>query len=128
MAGQVIFVSGGNRGVGFQLVKRYASIKENTVIATTRNIENSPELSTLAKESGNIKVVTVDVGSQESIDALEKELPKVIASGIDIFISNAAIAETYATILDTPRSEYDRHYKINVLGSIFLSKILYHTY
>lgn len=120
-----VFVTGGNRGIGFELVKQYASVEGNTVFTTSIDVELSVELNKLAKELGNIKVFILDVNTQDNIDALEKELPEFLNDGIDIFIANAGIGNSFYPILKAPRKVYEDHYNINVLGTIGVTKIIY---
>lgn len=120
-----IFISGGSRGIGFQLVKQYASIEGNHVITTTRSIPKSAELTRLAEELGDITVLELEASSEESISALEEALPNTISDGIDLFIANAAICDAFYTILDAPRKVYEDHYNVNVLATIAVTKILY---
>lgn len=44
---------------------------------------------------------------------------------IDVFISNAAIADSYKTVLEADEELWTSHWKTNVLGSIFLYQAFY---
>ncbi len=125
MSGKVYFISGGNRGIGFEFVKQLSSTPENTIIASARDISKATELQKLADAQGNIKIVTLDVADQTSIDALGAQLKPIAKDGIDVMISNAGIAQTAAFAPETKRETYEIHYRTNALGPIFLTKALY---
>ena len=125
MTGKVYFISGGNRGVGYEFVKQLSSNPENTVLASARDVSKATELQKLADTQGNVKIVTLDVGDKASIDALDSQVKSVAKDGIDVMISNAGIAESLALAIDTSQQVYEKHYRINTLGPIFLTKVLY---
>lgn len=125
MSGKVYFISGGNRGIGYEFVKQLSSNPENTIIASTRDASNSPELQKLADSNANVKIVKLDVSDSESIEGLDQQLKTIAKDGIDILISNAGIAKSFYPAIETERSVYEDHYRTNVLGPIYLTKALY---
>lgn len=125
MSGKVYFVSGGNRGIGFQFVKQLSSSSENTVIASARDPAKAAELQALADAQKNVKIVKLDVSDKASIDALDAQLKDVAKDGIDVLISNAGIAQSIAPAIECEQEVYEHHYRTNTLGPIFLTKALY---
>lgn len=120
----VYFITGGNRGIGFNLVKQLSERKDNVVITTARKPEDATELNNLIKANSNVHVVKLDVTSKQSnLDAVE-EVEKLV-EGIDVFISNAAVSDSYKTVLETDEDVWTSHWKTNVLGSIFLYQAFY---
>lgn len=124
MSGKVYFLTGSSRGIGLELAKQLANDKSNTVIATARNLSRATELTKLAEESTNVKLITLDVSSEESISKLDSHLESIAENGIDAFISNAAIAETYQQSLTIDRQKWIDHYITNVVGPIEIIKVL----
>ncbi|CCH42564.1 3-oxoacyl-[acyl-carrier-protein] reductase [Wickerhamomyces ciferrii] len=122
--GKVYFLTGSNRGIGLETLKILSSDSTNTVIGTARDLSNAKELAQLAQERDNIKIVELDVSSQESINQLNSQLESVAPEGIDTFISNAAIAQTHQPALSVERDVYLKHYITNVVGPIELTKVL----
>lgn len=120
----VYFITGGNRGIGFNLVKKISERENTVVITTARNPKDATELNQLTKVNSNVHVVKLDITSKQSnLDAAE-EVAKLVR-GIDVFISNAAIADSYKTVLDTDEEVWTNHWKTNVLGPIFLYQAFY---
>ncbi|KAK6456173.1 uncharacterized protein RJT20DRAFT_127990 [Scheffersomyces xylosifermentans] len=122
-SGLTYFVTGGNRGLGFAIVKQLAAANHK-VIATTRDVAKSVELQKLADSNSNIHIVKLDLSSIESIEALDAQISK-ITDGVDIFISNAAISDSYYKVTDAPRDVWVNHYLTNALGPILVFQTLY---
>ncbi|SCV01053.1 LAMI_0G09054g1_1 [Lachancea mirantina] len=124
MTKQTVFISGGNRGIGFSLVKAFAQEADTTVFTTARNPDSATELQKLSKSSGNIHIVKLDVNSEESIQAAEAAIA-AITKEIDIFISNSGIADFDGYALNTKRPNWIKHYTTNTLGPILLFQALF---
>ena len=80
-----ILITGANRGIGFELTKRYAEAG-NDVIACCRDPKKADELQTLAQSTGKIRVCGVSVADGESVAALKAEIGD---QPIDLLINNA---------------------------------------
>lgn len=86
-----LFITGSNRGIGFELVKQYAE-QGWRVIATARNPESAHELNAIAKANPNVVVEQLDVTDFDRVDELAlkyKDRP------IDVLINNAGILGKY---------------------------------
>ena len=125
MSATTYFVSGGNRGIGFEFVAQLATRANSRVIATAREPEKAIELQALKKKLGNIEIVKLDVASESSLEALKKELPTLAPEGIDVFISNAGIGSGFGTVLNTTRKIVQDHLNTNFLGGLFLFQAVY---
>ncbi len=82
-----ILITGANRGIGLELATRYAA-RGDTVIATARDPSGATALAALAKESGRVEVLPLDVADEASITALGKALA---GRSVDVLINNAGI-------------------------------------
>ena len=81
-----VFVTGANRGLGFEHVKQYAE-KDWEVIACSRNPEKSKDLLELSKKfPENIMIERLDVSNFEAVSDLSQ---KYSNKPIDILINNA---------------------------------------
>ncbi|CCH43236.1 3-oxoacyl-[acyl-carrier-protein] reductase [Wickerhamomyces ciferrii] len=125
MSGKVYFISGANRGIGYEFAKQLSSIPSNTVIATARDPASATDLQELANSNPKVHIVKLDVSDESSFDQLDDQLKDIAANGIDILISNAGVAQSYKTLLETPKEKFIHHYNVNALGPIFLVKALY---
>lgn len=119
---KVYYITGGNRGIGFEFVKAYKN--EGTVIATTRNPETSTELSALAKEFPNIHVIKLDVTSQSDNLRAAEEVGKIVDK-VDVFIANAGVAESYIPITKVTEDDLHKHFDTNLFGAIYSFQAIY---
>ncbi|ABN67415.1 Predicted short chain-type dehydrogenase [Scheffersomyces stipitis CBS 6054] len=123
MSSLTYFVTGGNRGIGFELVKQAADAGHK-VIATARDVAKATELQKLADSNKNVKIVTLDVADVKSIEALDAQLAAV-TDGIDVAILNAGISDAYYKVVDAPRQVWIDHYLVNSLGPVLVFQKLY---
>uniref|UniRef100_A0A914IE85 Uncharacterized protein n=1 Tax=Globodera rostochiensis TaxID=31243 RepID=A0A914IE85_GLORO len=91
--GANVFLTGANRGIGLGL-----------------------ELKELAKCNKALKLVKIDVSSDESI----QNAVKVLGSddGLNTLINNAGILEKGGTLKAPDRAVYLRHFNVNVVGTV----------
>lgn len=128
-AKKTYFITGGNRGIGFNLVKILSASKDNTVITSIRGpilLPKNAQLKQLKKERDNIHVVQLDLTNEDSINKIADEVKNTPSfEGIDVFISNSAISDAYFEVLRAPKDVWLDHYTTNVLGPIFTFQRLY---
>ncbi|KAM9855030.1 C-signal [Aulostomus maculatus] len=89
-----VLVTGASRGLGLQIVESLAGggFSPGRIIAATRNPETAPKLLELAEKHPNIHIVTMDVVSQESIEASVNEVHLLVREeGLNCLINNAGI-------------------------------------
>jgi NAD(P)-dependent dehydrogenase (short-subunit alcohol dehydrogenase family) len=86
--GRVALVSGGNRGIGLEIVRQLAE-RDITVILGSRN-EKGGE-SAAEGLSGNVVVRPLDVADEESVDRLVTSIEDEFGR-LDILVNNAGIA------------------------------------
>ncbi|SCU88984.1 LANO_0D03620g1_1 [Lachancea nothofagi CBS 11611] len=118
------FISGGNRGIGFSLVKEMSGHSSNTVVATARDINKATELKKWSEAHSNVKIVQLDVSSAESVKRAAAEAARILPDGLDVLISNAGIANPYNSTLESPDESFIEHFNVNTLGPIRLIRAL----
>lgn len=125
MSGKVYFISGANRGIGFQLTKQLSEDPSNTVIGSARDISKANELQALVDSNKNVHIVSLDVSDLSSIEKLDSQLKDIAKDGIDVLFSNAGISRSTKPAIKTDIEVYESHLKTNTLGPIFLTRALY---
>ncbi|WP_121612617.1 SDR family NAD(P)-dependent oxidoreductase [Mesobacillus foraminis] len=87
---KVALVTGGNRGIGYELVKQLA-MKNFKVILSSRNTETGHKAAQNLKESNlDVSHVVMDVDNQESIHQAAVEINKKYGR-LDALINNAGV-------------------------------------
>ncbi|KAK6200170.1 uncharacterized protein RJT21DRAFT_41594 [Scheffersomyces amazonensis] len=126
MTGQTYFVTGTNRGIGFEITKYYSNLsKDNKIIATARDPSKADKLKELAAKNGNVEIITLETTSDKSIGLIDSELAKIGVDGIDVYVANAAISDSYINVIDCPKEVWLDHYTVNSLAPILVLQKLY---
>jgi galactitol 2-dehydrogenase len=114
LEGKVAVVTGGARGIGAAICRRYAD--EGACVAVADILDG--EAAALAREIGRAAFgAQLDVTSRASIDGMV-ETVVAQAGGIDILVNNAAIFDM-APLLEITEASYDKQFAVNVKGLLF---------
>ncbi|MER7211773.1 SDR family NAD(P)-dependent oxidoreductase [Streptosporangium sp. NPDC020072] len=108
-------VTGASSGIGEATARRLAAEGFDVVAAARRR----DRLDKLAAEVPGVRAVTLDVTSQESVDALAASLERC-----DVLVNNAGGAIGLETVANGDVADWQRMYDTNVLGSLRLTKAL----
>jgi acetoin reductase-like protein len=112
--GKVALITGGARGIGLAIARRYADEGARVVIADL----SEGAARQAAEEVGHgAMALGVDVTRQDSIEAMVAA--SVAAAGrIDILVNNAGVFDL-APIMEITRESYRRVFAVNVEGLLF---------
>lgn len=105
--GKTIVITGGERGLGLELAKKYLLDKQNLVYSLDLKKESEQE---------NKKFMKTDITNEAQVVKALKKIDK-----IDILIHNAGImirGETFDTISD----DFDKIFSVNVKGAWIVTK------
>ncbi|TMR08783.1 SDR family NAD(P)-dependent oxidoreductase [Nonomuraea turkmeniaca] len=108
-------VTGASSGIGEATARRLAA-EGYEVVAGARRRER---LDKLAADEPLIRAVTLDVTSQESVDALAASLDRC-----DVLVNNAGGALGLEPVADGRVEDWQRMYDVNVLGSLRMTQAL----
>lgn len=108
-------VTGASSGIGEATARRLAAEGYDVVAAARRR----ERLDKLAAEVPSITPVTLDVTSQESVDALAASL-----SRCDVLVNNAGGAVGLEPVSGALVEDWQQMYDINVLGSLRMTQAL----
>jgi len=119
---KIAAVTGGNRGIGFQICRDIAN-KDLKVLLTARNSEQGAESAKILQEEGlDVTFYELDVSSAESIDNFVTRVTKEF-SRIDVLVNNAAIIpDARSSGLSVEIQELQVSLETNVYGIIQLSQ------
>lgn len=108
-------VTGASSGIGEATARRLAAEGYEVVAGARRK----DRLDKLAEEVGGITPVTLDVTSQESVDALAAALERC-----DVLVNNAGGALGTESVAEGRVEDWQRMYDTNVLGSLRVTQAL----
>ena len=87
--GQIIIITGGNRGMGYEYVKQYSENKFNKIIVTCRNPSKAHSLNLLASGNSQIHIIQCENTCDKSVSSFAEQFKKLGFTYFDLFISNA---------------------------------------
>ncbi|MEO3875420.1 SDR family NAD(P)-dependent oxidoreductase [Nonomuraea sp. B12E4] len=108
-------VTGASSGIGEATARRLAAEGYDVVAGARRR----DRLDELASEVPSIRPVTLDVTSQESVDALAGSLERC-----DVLVNNAGGALGLESVAEARPEDWQQMYDTNVLGSLRVSQAL----
>ena len=118
-----ILIIGANRGIGLGLVKEILSKnKVANIFATYRDKNKSTELIDLSKKYQNLKLLTLEINNQGSINNLKNELKDV---KVDYLIINSGILIDRSSSIESVEDyELKETFAINTIGPIMVLQSL----
>ena len=119
-----IFITGGNRGIGLEIVKQLLSLPNppEYIFATCRSLESASELNSLSEGNNNLHVVQLDVNDFEGFNQVVSEVErKLEGRGLDLLLNNAGIMDR-STLNEVTAERMIDVYKTNTVAPLMLAK------
>ena len=115
--GKWALVTGASRGVGQQIALGLAELGVNLVLHSS-NKDNQSSTRSLLKDSG-VQVHSVEglLDNPAAINAFIQEAES-LSDGIDILYNNAATMTAETPLFETPQSDYEKSFQINLYAVI----------
>ena len=117
ISGKWSLITGASRGIGQQIASGLAQRGVNLVLHSTSKANQSNTLQVL--DEFDIQVYSVEglLDDPESINAFIEEA-EMVSGGIDILYNNAALMTPETPLFQTPQSDYERSFQINLFSMI----------
>jgi len=115
--GKSALITGAARGIGAVFAKAY--VCEGATVAIG-DIDHARAATTAAEIGKGAYAVPLDVTDEVSIDAAVAEVAAT-AGGLDILVNNAAVFDL-APLVEITRESFDRLFRINVAGTLFMMR------
>ncbi|CAG7930577.1 unnamed protein product [Penicillium olsonii] len=124
LTGQVIIVTGGNAGLGFETIRQLSHHNPDTIYLAARSRPKAEEAIADLKEKNpkytNIRFLELDLASFKSVEAAAAEFLSQ-QSRLDILINNAGIMMTPEGLT---KDGYEIQFGTNVLGPALFTQLL----
>lgn len=116
LVGKKIIVTGGGRGLGFAMAKKFKEEGAEVLIAG-RNEDNLKK----SAEKINCKFLMLDVQDVASFKSFLEKADELLG-GINCLVNNAGISLHELTFLDVSEEQYDSQFETNLKGAFFLTQ------
>jgi 3-oxoacyl-[acyl-carrier protein] reductase len=116
LAGKVIIVTGGNRGIGAAASIALGAAGA-TVIVTARDGAKAAEVAReISGQGGRAQSAELDVSGFAAVETLVGETIRALGR-VDALINNAGVIEPIATVAESDPAEWARNIQINLTGA-----------
>jgi NAD(P)-dependent dehydrogenase (short-subunit alcohol dehydrogenase family) len=116
---KVAIVTGGARGIGFAIARRFAADGARVVLADIDEDRGSRAVEEIGAE-GSVRFVRCDVGDRADVDNLVSSAVGALGS-VDILINNAGIVHA-ADFLELDEKDFDRVLRVNLKGAFLVGQ------
>ena len=122
LKGEVVVVTGGGRGIGFEAARSLVWLGANVVIAEIDEKNGKAAEEKINKEFGAGKTffVKTDIGNEKDIEKLSEVALKKF-SKVDVVLNNATVFPMGA-VKDTSVELWDFSYRVNLRGPVSLAR------
>ena len=123
MTGKVVLVTGGSRGLGYEMVKAFAACGAD-VIVSSRKLEPCEQVAEEVRAMGRRALpVACHVGQWDAIPALVEAGYDAFGK-VDVLVNNAGIAPTAPRSSDVTEDLFDKTVGVNFKGPFRLSALI----
>jgi NAD(P)-dependent dehydrogenase (short-subunit alcohol dehydrogenase family) len=123
LSGKVALVTGGSRGLGYQMVKAFAANGAD-VFVTSRKIEACEKVAAEVRALGReAATYACNVANWSELEGLVEAAYKAFGK-VDILVNNAGSSPLAPSSLETPESLFDRIVSLNFKGPFRLMSLV----
>ena len=124
---KVALITGASRGIGKEIAITYSKVGARLIICSRKKEEIDGAAERIREAGGDVLAVTANVSVAEDREKLIK-LAMDWAGKIDILVNNAGANPFFGPMADISDSAWDKVFNVNLKGSFFLSKLVYHAW
>jgi len=123
MTGKVVLVTGGSRGLGYEMAKAFAHQGADLIIAS-RKLETCEEVASEIRAMGRRALaIGAHVGQWDALPALVEQAYDEFGK-VDVLVNNAGIAPTTPRSIDMSEELFDKTVGVNFKGPFRLSALV----
>jgi NAD(P)-dependent dehydrogenase (short-subunit alcohol dehydrogenase family) len=117
MATTTALVTGANKGLGRETVRRLAALGWDVFLAARDTERGSAAAVELAEEGLDVRFVPLDVTSDESVEAAA-DMVKTEVGRLDVLVNNAGVGAPATPPADTRAATLREVFEVNVFGHV----------
>ena len=121
---RLILVTGGNRGIGFHIIKRLlddpTSSRKTTILLGSRDIKRGQDALVQLGSPSNVHLLSLDMSSRESIVQAVDEIQQKYNNHLSVIINNAAVLDKEVTIENARQTFATNYYGIKLLNEMLM--------
>src|SRR5215210_5708142 len=121
LAGKVALVTGGGRGIGKAITRRFAEAGADVVIAS-RKLENLQAAAEFADLPGKVVPIACHVGRLDQLEALVRETESRLGP-VDVLVNNSATNVGQGPALAVTDEMLDKMVEVNVKSALRLVRL-----
>jgi 3-oxoacyl-[acyl-carrier protein] reductase len=115
LAGRVAIVTGGGRGIGRAIVKRFAQAGAKVVVAEVNRETGEATVNDVRAAGGIAHFVQTDTGDRAAVDAMVQETVDTFGE-LHILVNNAGLTGENGHFLEVSQETWDRVIRVNQTG------------
>ena len=122
LAGKVIVVTGAGGGIGLEAARACVFLGARVIIAEIDAERGTDAAERIDREYGlpACKFIQTDVGDEQSVSDLAEQISREFGR-VDAVLNNATVAPI-GGVIDTPITDWDRSYQVNLRGPVLMAK------
>ena len=122
--GKVALVTGGSRGLGREIVRAFAAVGADVVIASRKKSACQYLADEIEGETGQRALaVECHVGDWQACDALTKQALDHFGR-VDVLVNNAGMSPIYPAVTEVSEALFDKVMGVNLKGAFRLTAVL----
>ena len=124
LTGKVIVVTGGSRGLGFEMCKAFAEAGASVVVSSRKQDSCDEAAAAIRAETGaECLAIACHVGDWDACDALVEAAWNHFGR-IDVLVNNAGMSPLYKSLSSVTRELWDKVIAVNLGGPFRLSAVV----
>ena len=123
LSGKVAAITGGSRGLGFEMAKAFASAGAKVVIASRKLEQCEAAAEEIEAAGGTALPVACHVGHWGQVEALVDTIYSEFGT-LDILVNNAGMSPRYDKVSDVTEALFDKVIEVNLKGPFRLCALV----
>lgn len=119
LKGKNIVITGGSKGLGFSMAKKFISQGANVIITGRNKTDLDKSVSELGERC---KGISCDASDVNNVDTFLSECTTLFSGSIDCLVCNAGISLHESNYSKVTVEGFDKQFDINFRGTYFLAK------